>query len=97
MHTPQYKTILEAWKHLPVLAALDDDGNLTITNDRIWWLEVAGLHPSCGLDRQPEWVIFHEFMLMTRLYIRMVTDIRPEWYMFSLVVMTGWLTGSDVQ
>jgi hypothetical protein len=88
---------LEAWKQLPVLAALDDDGNLTITNDRIWWLKVVDPHPSCGLDRQPEWVLIHEFVLTTRPYIRMVTGIRPEWYTFSLVVMTGWLTASDVQ
>jgi len=41
--------------------------------------QVVGLHPSCGLDRQPEWVIFHEFILTTRPYILTVTDVRPEW------------------
>ncbi|KAG2129132.1 P-loop containing nucleoside triphosphate hydrolase protein [Suillus clintonianus] len=39
------------------------------------------LHPSCSIDTvtQPEWVIFNEFVLTTRPYIRTVTDVRPEW------------------
>jgi pre-mRNA-splicing factor ATP-dependent RNA helicase DHX15/PRP43 len=41
--------------------------------------EVVALHPSCGLDTQPEWVIFNEFVLTTRHYIRTVSDLRPEW------------------
>jgi len=40
---------------------------------------VVSLHPSCGLDTQPEWVLFNEFVLTTRHYIRTVTEIRPEW------------------
>jgi len=40
---------------------------------------VVNLHPSCGLDTQPEWVLFNEFVLTTRPYIRTVTEIRPEW------------------
>jgi len=41
--------------------------------------QIVGLHPSCGLETQPEWVIFNEFVLTTRPYIRTVTDVRPEW------------------
>jgi len=41
--------------------------------------QVVSLHPSCGLDTQPEWVLFNEFVLTTRPYIRTVTEIRPEW------------------
>ncbi|KAI6008787.1 P-loop containing nucleoside triphosphate hydrolase protein [Pisolithus orientalis] len=41
--------------------------------------QVVNLHPSCGLDTQPEWVLFNEFVLTTRPYIRTVTDMRPEW------------------
>jgi pre-mRNA-splicing factor ATP-dependent RNA helicase DHX15/PRP43 len=37
------------------------------------------LHPSCRLDTQPEWVIFNEFMVTNRPYIRTVTGVRPEW------------------
>ena len=38
------------------------------------------LHPSCGLDTQPEWVLFNEFVLTTRPYIRTVTIVNPEWF-----------------
>ena len=38
------------------------------------------LHPSCGLDTQPEWVLFNEFVLTTRPYIRTVTTVNPEWF-----------------
>ncbi|KAL1914768.1 uncharacterized protein VTP21DRAFT_8026 [Calcarisporiella thermophila] len=37
------------------------------------------LHPSCVLDHKPEWVIYHEFVLTTRNFIRTVTDVRGEW------------------
>lgn len=37
------------------------------------------LHPSCGLDTKPEWVIFNEFVLTTQPYIRTVTEIRVSW------------------
>ncbi|CAE6347324.1 unnamed protein product [Rhizoctonia solani] len=41
--------------------------------------QVVGLHPSCGLDSTPEWVLFNEFVLTTRPFIRTVVEIRPEW------------------
>lgn len=44
--------------------------------------QVVGLHPSCGLETQPEWVLFNEFVLTTKPYIRTVTDVRAEWYVF---------------
>ncbi|KAN0083992.1 DUF1605 domain containing protein [Tylopilus felleus] len=40
---------------------------------------VISLHLSCGLDKQPEWVIFNEFVLTMRPYIRMVVEVKPEW------------------
>ncbi|KAI0631615.1 pre-mRNA-splicing factor ATP-dependent RNA helicase PRP43 [Trametes polyzona] len=41
--------------------------------------QVVSLHPSCGLDTSPEWVLFNEFVLTTKPYIRTVTEVRPEW------------------
>ncbi|KAJ8519175.1 hypothetical protein ONZ45_g3814 [Pleurotus djamor] len=41
--------------------------------------QVVALHPSCGLDTQPEWVLFNEFVLTTRPYIRTVSEVKPEW------------------
>lgn len=52
----------------------DKGGYLTVKDN-----QVVSLHPSCGLDNQPEWVIFNEFVLTTKPYIRTVTDVRPEW------------------
>ncbi|KAG2112206.1 P-loop containing nucleoside triphosphate hydrolase protein, partial [Suillus discolor] len=37
------------------------------------------LHPSCRLDTQPEWVIFNEFVVTNRPYIRTVTGVQPAW------------------
>ncbi|KAJ7119817.1 P-loop containing nucleoside triphosphate hydrolase protein [Mycena epipterygia] len=52
-----------------------EKGNYLTVKDN----QVVALHPSCGMDTQPEWVIFNEFVLTTRPYIRTVTEIRPEW------------------
>lgn len=41
--------------------------------------QVVQLHPSNGLDRKPEWVIYNEFVITSRNFIRTVTDIRGEW------------------
>ncbi|KAF7790146.1 hypothetical protein EIP86_001098 [Pleurotus ostreatoroseus] len=41
--------------------------------------QVVNLHPSCGLDTSPEWVVFNEFVLTTRPYIRTVSIVEPAW------------------
>ncbi|KAG9159155.1 hypothetical protein Leryth_027039 [Lithospermum erythrorhizon] len=41
--------------------------------------QVVNLHPSNCLDHKPEWVIYNEYVLTTRNFIRMVTDVRGEW------------------
>lgn len=41
--------------------------------------QVVYLHPSSTLNRKPEWVLFHEFVLTTKNYIRTVTEVRGEW------------------
>lgn len=41
--------------------------------------QIVQLHPSTCLDHKPEWVIYNEFVLTTKNYIRTVTDIKPEW------------------
>ena len=54
---------------------------------------MVALHPSCGLETQPEWVIFNEFVLTTRLYIRTVTVVRLEWYEMTLIFLPPyWIT-----
>ncbi|OJT05704.1 hypothetical protein TRAPUB_3472 [Trametes pubescens] len=43
--------------------------------------QVVSPHPSCGLDTSPEWVLFNEFVLTTKPYIRTVTEVKPDWLM----------------
>ncbi|KAA1470775.1 P-loop containing nucleoside triphosphate hydrolase protein [Dentipellis sp. KUC8613] len=52
-----------------------EKGNYLTVKDN----QIVALHPSCGLDTQPDWVIFNEFVLTTRPYIRTVTDVKPQW------------------
>lgn len=37
------------------------------------------LHPSCELESKPEWVLFNDFVLTSKKYIRTVTQIKGEW------------------
>jgi pre-mRNA-splicing factor ATP-dependent RNA helicase DHX15/PRP43 len=37
------------------------------------------LHPSTCLGHKPEWVMYHEFVLTTKNYIRTCSDIKGEW------------------
>ncbi|KAL5996521.1 hypothetical protein ACLOJK_026601 [Asimina triloba] len=41
--------------------------------------QLVDLHPSSSLDHKPEWVIYNEFVLTSRHFIRTVTDVRGEW------------------
>ncbi|KAI1303140.1 Pre-mRNA-splicing factor ATP-dependent RNA helicase DHX15 [Halotydeus destructor] len=41
--------------------------------------QVVQLHPSTCLDHKPEWILYNEFVLTTKHYVRTVTDIKPEW------------------
>uniref|UniRef100_A0A3Q3WSV6 ATP-dependent RNA helicase DHX15 n=1 Tax=Mola mola TaxID=94237 RepID=A0A3Q3WSV6_MOLML len=40
--------------------------------------QVVQLHPSTVLDHKPDWVLYNEFVLTTKNYIRTCTDIKPE-------------------
>lgn len=37
------------------------------------------LHPSCCLTSKPQWVIYNEYVLTGKSYIRGCTKIKPEW------------------
>jgi pre-mRNA-splicing factor ATP-dependent RNA helicase DHX15/PRP43 len=41
--------------------------------------QVVALHPSTVLDRKPEWVMYDEFVLTSKNFIRTCTAIEPEW------------------
>jgi HrpA-like RNA helicase len=41
--------------------------------------QVVSLHPSVAIDTKPEWVLYNEFVLTTKNYIRTVIIVKPEW------------------
>nr|CAB3501009.1 unnamed protein product [Digitaria exilis] len=57
------------------VAHLERTGHYLTVKDN----QVVHLHPSNGMDHKPEWVIYNEYVLTTRNFIRTVTDIRGEW------------------
>ncbi|PPS98252.1 Pre-mRNA splicing factor ATP-dependent RNA helicase [Cryptosporidium hominis] len=56
-------------------ACLHRSGHYTTVRDN----QVVHLHPSCVLSSKPEWVLYNEFVLTSRNFIRTVTKIRGEW------------------
>lgn len=55
-------------------------------NTNVCLIQVVHLHPSNCFDHKPEWVIYNEYVLTSRNYIRTVTDVRGEWSVFFLIV-----------
>ena len=43
------------------------------------------LHPSTVLQTESEWLLYNEFVLTTKNFIRTVTTVKPEWLMVSLL------------
>ena len=37
---------------------------------------VVQLHPSTCLDHKPDWVVYNEFVLTSKNYVRTITDIK---------------------
>ncbi|KAF9620940.1 hypothetical protein IFM89_015337 [Coptis chinensis] len=57
------------------VAHLERTGHYLTVKDN----QVVHLHPSNCLDHKPEWVIYNEYVLTSRNFIRTVTDVRGEW------------------
>ncbi|KAF7120576.1 hypothetical protein RHSIM_Rhsim13G0002600 [Rhododendron simsii] len=57
------------------VAHLERTGHYLTVKDN----QVVHLHPSNCLDHKPEWVIYNEFVLTSRNFIRTVTDVRGDW------------------
>ncbi|KAL3315420.1 Pre-mRNA-splicing factor ATP-dependent RNA helicase dhx15 [Cichlidogyrus casuarinus] len=41
--------------------------------------QVVALHPSTVLDHKPEWVLYNEFVLTTKNFIRTCTEVKADW------------------
>lgn len=65
---------------VPKIAHLERTGHYLTVKDS----QVVQLHPSTCLDHKPEWVLYNEFVLTTKNYIRTVTDIKPEWWVLKI-------------
>lgn len=48
--------------------------------------QTVQLHPSTCLDHKPDWVIYNEFVLTSKNYIRTVTDVKRK-YSFILRIL----------
>jgi len=57
------------------VAHLQKQGHYLTVKDH----QVVAIHPSCVLDFKPPWVVFQEFVLTTRNFVRTVTTMRIEW------------------
>jgi pre-mRNA-splicing factor ATP-dependent RNA helicase DHX15/PRP43 len=57
------------------VAHLEKSGHYLTVKDN----QVVALHPSAGMDKKPEWVLYNEFVLTSKSYIRTVTEIKGEW------------------
>jgi pre-mRNA-splicing factor ATP-dependent RNA helicase DHX15/PRP43 len=57
------------------VAHLEQSGHYLTIKDN----QVVSLHPSTCLMDKPEWVVYNEFVLTTRNFIRTVTRVKPEW------------------
>jgi len=57
------------------VAHLERTGHYLTVKDN----QVVSLHPSTVLDRKPEWVMYQEFVLTSKNYIRTVTAVKGEW------------------
>ena len=45
--------------------------------------QIVLLHPSTVLQTESEWLLYNEFVLTTKNYIRTVTGVKPEWLLVS--------------
>lgn len=57
------------------VAHLERTGHYLTVKDN----QVVALHPSTCIDSKPEWVLYNEFVLTSKNYIRTVTEVAPEW------------------
>jgi len=57
------------------VAHLEKTGHYLTVKDN----QVVAIHPTTCLDHKPEWVLYNEFVLTSKNYIRTVTELNAEW------------------
>ena len=67
------KSILEGY--FQQVAHLERNGQYLTVRDN----QVVTIHPSSTINFKPEWILYHEYVLTTRNYIRTISPISGEW------------------
>merc|ERR1711920_663097 len=57
------------------VAHLEKSGHYLTIKDN----QVVALHPSSCIQHKPEWVLYNEFVLTSKNFVRTVTQVRGEW------------------
>jgi len=57
------------------VAHLEKSGHYLTIKDN----QVVALHPSTCLSHKPEWVLYNEFVLTSKNFVRTITQVRGEW------------------
>jgi len=57
------------------VAHLEKSGHYLTIKDN----QVVALHPSTCLTHKPEWVLYNEFVLTSKNFVRTVTQVRGDW------------------
>jgi pre-mRNA-splicing factor ATP-dependent RNA helicase DHX15/PRP43 len=57
------------------VAHLEKSGHYLTVKDN----QVVALHPSTCITHKPEWVLYNEFVLTSKNFVRTVTQVRGEW------------------
>lgn len=78
MESPHYttqirKSILSGY--FTQVAHLQKSGNYMVIKDN----QVVSIHPSTSIDSKPQFVVYHEFILTSKNFIRIVSSVRGEW------------------
>lgn len=59
--------------------------------------QMVMIHPSTVVSSPYDWVVYNEFVLTTKQYIRTVTNVRPEWllvsFLFFFLFFVFWVGG----
>jgi pre-mRNA-splicing factor ATP-dependent RNA helicase DHX15/PRP43 len=57
------------------VAHLQKQGHYLTAKDN----QVVAIHPSSVLDSKPPWILFQDFVLTSRNFVRSCTAVRVEW------------------
>mmetsp|Transcript_14404 Transcript_14404/g.39416 ORF Transcript_14404/g.39416 Transcript_14404/m.39416 type:complete len:127 (-) Transcript_14404:449-829(-) len=71
---PQIRQCLVSGFFMQV-AHLEKSGHYLTVKDN----QVVAMHPSTTLTHKPEWVLYNEFVLTSKNFVRTVTQVRGEW------------------